>query len=126
MKRCSKILIFLCLFCAGIAAWGYWRFNQPSLMLHGKGGVGIVAENVFVFTDGDTNEIEWHFDINGTKRWKGKSRDQQKVVIFDGSEVRPFAWSALLKFPLVIRFTPGRINGYDLSDFKGIYYLRVN
>ena len=124
MNRPSKTIVFLAVTVVGIGVCAFWRFNQEAWPQYGKGSVGIVSHDVFVFTKDNQNEIEWHFGASGRAVWKGKSREENEAVIFDGNSVQPFSWSALLKHPLVIRFTPVRIHAYDLKRLSGFYYTR--
>ena len=97
MKRSSKILAVFAMAAVGISCYAFWRFNQEAWPQYGKGGVGIVDEGVFVFTNNDQNMIEWHFGVSGRYVWKGKSRSEGEVVVFDGRSVQPLSWATLPK-----------------------------
>ena len=101
---------------------GYFRFHQPFFFQHGKGGFGVAGKGVYVVTIGESNEICW--GSHGALTWRGKAKEKQETVVFDGSRVVPFRWSALTNRPVVFRFTPERIYIYDLKKFSGGYYLR--
>jgi hypothetical protein len=123
MKDKTKILLIIAVFLI-LLGYGYFRFHQPLFPAYGKGGIGAVGEGIYVITTGERNEIRW--GVSGTLKWQGRPKNQQEIVVFDGSQVIPFGWSELKNRPLVFRFIPERIYIYDLKDLSGGYYLRKN
>jgi hypothetical protein len=92
------------------------RLAQPEMA---KGGVGVIAPQLSVFTKSRVNEIE-----GPDFHWTGKPREVSETVLWDGRTVAPISWNGLAAGSLVIRFTPGRIHVYEPSRLSGGYFVR--
>ena len=55
---------------------------------YGKGGVGIVSTDLYVFTKSKWNEIDWGEGENA-KKWTGRSASQAEVVVFFDDKIWP-------------------------------------
>ena len=118
MRLVRAVVLFVAV--AALSGLLFLRFNQAYSPSYGKGGVGIVRPDVYVVTKGPVNQVLW-----GTSKWMGSSHAQAETVLFDGSAVESVSCSRLLHRPLVIRFTPERIQAYDLRALSGGYYMRA-
>jgi hypothetical protein len=117
--RLLRQIVVLGLLASVIGVLFYLRCASPYFPQYGKGGVGIAAPGVYVFTNNAINSVKC-----GATTWHGRSRQDEEATICDASGVTPFNLSKLKDRPLIIHFSPDRIMIFDVASFSGGYYLR--
>jgi hypothetical protein len=95
------------------------RFHHAYLPEQGKSGTGTFGNSRYVFLDSARNELEC-----GGKRWQGRSRSEPETVTCTGEGVSAFVIADLASQNLIVRFSPERVQGYDLAKWRGGYYRR--
>jgi hypothetical protein len=96
------------------------------LFPHGKGGIGIISENLFVTTGTKRNEIEWGYGEN-SKKWIGRKASKPEVVVFFEGKVWPpqsLPHGFDKSKSVVVSFEENNIRFYDYAHHQGGYYER--
>jgi hypothetical protein len=120
--RHARFVPVLAIVAAAMVAYLFSGLNQDYLPRYGKGSVGIVEGDLFVVTGGDVNQVLTGH--SGRDEWTGKPRLQDECVTVEGNRVQPFAWTSVLRRPVVVCFGPKRIDIYNLRTFTSGNYLR--
>jgi hypothetical protein len=100
--------------------------ERPCYPRYGKGGVGIVANDLYVLTKSKANEIQWGEGEN-SKKWLGEAASKPEIAIFFNDRVWP-PQSVPQGFDksksVVISFEQKFIRFYDYARKNGCNYER--
>ncbi len=100
--------------------------TRPCFPEYGKGGVGIVNEQVFVLTKSPNNEAILHPKNGREEKWRGQNMSQEEVVfVFDDRvwEVKALPQNFNLSKSVIISFEGEKIRIFDFQKESGCYYL---
>jgi hypothetical protein len=95
--------------------------------MYGKGGVGIVNEQLFVLTKTPHNELILRTTKDGAdQRWSGKTAAETQVVfLFEGTvwEANALPQNFNMGKSVIISFEGEKIRIFDFQKEQGCYYL---
>ena len=104
--------------------------TRPCIPTYGKGGVGIVNEQVFVLTKAPNNEVILRPTKDGREqKWRGQTAAKKQVVfIFDGKVWEPKALPQNFDLgkSVIISFEREKIRIFDFQKESGCYYLHTS
>jgi hypothetical protein len=104
--------------------------TRPCIPEYGKGGVGIVNEQVFVLTKTPNNELILHPTKDGREqKWRGQAAAKEQVVfIFEGKvwEAKALPRNFDLGKSVIISFEREKIRIFDFQKESGCYYLHTS
>ena len=107
-----------------------WNMKTHSCFpfVHGKGGVGMIGNSLYVNTNSARNEIGWGYGEN-SKKWIGRDSSSPEVVVFfDGNVWSPESLPQGFdkSKAVVVSFHKKKIGFYDYVRNWGGYYEREN
>jgi hypothetical protein len=118
--RIKRSLALVALLMALGMGYGWFRFHQPGLAKDGLGLLGKHSGGVCLGEE--RNKVTWQED-DQVLGWTGRPRSEAETVYFDGRRVYPMTLGrALARKGFVIRFSPQRIQVFDLEHLSGEYY----
>jgi hypothetical protein len=102
-----------------VACYAYLQFDSQFLPAYGKGGIGLIENETYVFTKTTDNEMSC-----GGALWKGHPRPDREMVTCRGSTITGFDLADVQKNDYIVRFTPKHIHIYNLKAMSAGYYIR--
>ncbi len=91
---------------------------------YGKGGIGIIHEDLYIVTKTTKNELI----LSGQQRWTGKDLSRPEVVFVFNDKV----WSTKtvperfdLSMAVVVSFEDDKARFFDFTKTQGCYYKRL-
>jgi len=88
-----------------------------------KGGLGIVAEDLYIDLKSPNNELS-----NQTGDWVGRKRTEREVIVFFGNRVFPTTAvpkDFTLSDAIIVSFEGEVVRFFDAKTFRGGYYRRI-